>query len=84
MPDARLLRADACDLPLADDSVDAVCCANLLEHVPDDRRALQEVARVLRVGGRAVIVVPAGPVSDDYYDRFLGHERRRGAGARSG
>jgi SAM-dependent methyltransferase len=76
VPDARLLRADACELPLADASIDAICSANLLEHVPDDRRALREIARVLRPGGRAVLVVPAGPSTYDYYDRFLGHERR--------
>jgi SAM-dependent methyltransferase len=78
LPSARLLRADACALPLADASVDAVVSANLLEHVPDDRRALSEIARILKPGGRAVIVVPAGPRTYDYYDRFLGHERRYG------
>ena len=41
--------------------MDAVVSANLLEHVPDDRRALREMARVLRPGAQAVIVVPAGP-----------------------
>jgi SAM-dependent methyltransferase len=76
VPSARLLRADVCDLPIADGAIDAVVSANLLEHVPDDRGALQEFARVLRSGGRAVIVVPAGPRTYDYYDRFLGHERR--------
>jgi ubiquinone/menaquinone biosynthesis C-methylase UbiE len=76
VPDARLLRADACELPIADRSLDAICSANLLEHVADDRRALREAARVLRPGGRAVIVVPAGPRTYDYYDRFLDHERR--------
>ena len=75
-PSARLLQADVCDLPLAENSVDAVVSANLLEHVPDDRRALQEIRRVLRPGARAVMVVPAGPGTYDYYDRFLGHERR--------
>lgn len=84
VPDARLLRADACQLPLADRSVDAICSANLLEHVPDDRRALREIARVLRPGGRAAIVVPAGPGTYDYYDRFLGHERRYGRGELAG
>jgi hypothetical protein len=33
---------------------------------------------VLRPGGRAAIIVPAGPGTYDYYDRFLGHERRYG------
>ncbi|MGI8714429.1 MAG: class I SAM-dependent methyltransferase [Solirubrobacteraceae bacterium] len=84
VPEARLLRADACELPFAAGSVDAICSANLLEHVPDDRRALQEIARVLRPGGRAVIVVPAGPATYDYYDRFLGHERRYGRHELSG
>lgn len=76
VPSARLLCADACDLPIADGAVDAVVSANLLEHVPDDRKALREFARILRPGGRSVIVVPAGPRTYDYYDRFLGHERR--------
>jgi SAM-dependent methyltransferase len=80
VPDAQLLRADVCALPLADRSVDAVVSANLFEHVPDDRRALREVRRVLRPGGKGVIVVPAAPGTYDYYDRFLGHERRYGRG----
>jgi len=80
VPAARLLHADACALPLGDQSVDAVVSANLLEHVPDDRRALAEIARVLRPGRLAVIVVPAGPGTYDYYDRFLSHERRYARG----
>jgi SAM-dependent methyltransferase len=75
-PSVRLLRADVGALPIADGVLDAVVSANLLEHVPDDLRALREFARVLAPGGRAVIVVPAGPATYDYYDRFLGHERR--------
>jgi SAM-dependent methyltransferase len=80
IPDAYLLQADVCDLPLGDASVDAAVSANLLEHVPDDARALAELARVLRPGARAVLVVPAGPGTYDYYDRFLGHVRRYARG----
>jgi SAM-dependent methyltransferase len=76
VPTAQLVRADTCDLPIADGCVDAIVSANLLEHVPDDRAALREFLRVLRPGGHAVIVAPAGPSTYDYYDRFLGHERR--------
>jgi SAM-dependent methyltransferase len=78
VPAARLLRADVCRLPLADESIDAIVSANLLEHVHDDVQALREAARVLRPGGLAAFVVPAGPRTYDYYDRFLGHERRYG------
>jgi SAM-dependent methyltransferase len=80
VPDARLLRADACELPLGDGSVDAVLSANLLEHVPHDQAALAEIHRILRPAGRAVVVVPADPGSYDCYDRFLGHERRYARG----
>src|SRR5207302_4567639 len=84
VPDAELLQADACALPLADASVDVAVSANLLEHVPDDRRALAESFRILRPGGRAVIVVPVGAGNYDYYDRFLGHERRYTRGELAG
>jgi ubiquinone/menaquinone biosynthesis C-methylase UbiE len=80
VPEAVLLQADACALPLQDASVDAAVSANLLEHLPDDERALAEIFRILRPGARAVIVVPAGPSNYDYYDRFLGHERRYARG----
>ncbi|MGO9761469.1 MAG: class I SAM-dependent methyltransferase, partial [Solirubrobacteraceae bacterium] len=73
VPDARLLQADVCALPLEDRSMDAAVSANLLEHVPDDELALSELRRVLRPGARGVLVVPAGPATYDYYDRFLGH-----------
>lgn len=84
VPSARLLQADVCELPLVGGGVDAVVSANLLEHVPDDRLALAEIRRVLRPGGVAAIVVPAGPGTYDYYDRFLGHERRYARGELAG
>ncbi len=80
VPDARLLQADVCSLPLRDSSVDAAMSANLLEHVPDDEAALAELRRVLAPGARGVLVVPAGAGCYDYYDRFLGHERRYDSG----
>jgi SAM-dependent methyltransferase len=80
VPDALLLQADVCALPLKDACVDSALSANLLEHVPDDQRALSELARILRPGGRAVIVVPVNPGSYDCYDRLLGHERRYARG----
>jgi SAM-dependent methyltransferase len=80
IPAARLLQADVCALPLADASIDAAVSANLLEHVDDDEAALSELHRVMRPGGRAVLVVPTSPGSYDYYDRFLGHARRYARG----
>ncbi len=78
VPTAALLLADVCDLPLVDGICDAVVSANMLEHVADDVTALGEIARILRPGGTAALVVPFGARLVDYYDRFLGHERRYG------
>jgi len=39
-------------------SIDLVLCCHVLEHVERDRVALGELARVLRPGGRAIIMVP--------------------------
>lgn len=51
-------RGDLTALPFADASVDGVLCEMVLEHVPDARVALGEIARVLRPGGRAYLALP--------------------------
>ena len=56
-PDAPLAM-DVTRLAYPDRRFDLVICSHVLEHVRDDRRALAEIARVLRPGGHAVIVVP--------------------------
>jgi SAM-dependent methyltransferase len=52
------VRADMCDLPLPDQSVDLVYASHVLEHVPDDRKAIAELFRILKPGGMAIIPVP--------------------------
>jgi SAM-dependent methyltransferase len=79
-PQARLVQADACALPLHDASLDAALSANVLEHLADDLAALAELRRVLRPGARAVVVVPHGPRLYDFYDHLLDHERRYARG----
>lgn len=51
----------ACDLtaaPFPDASFDVVICSHVLEHVPDDAKAFAEIFRILRPGGRALLLVP--------------------------
>lgn len=45
-------------LPLKSNSFDAVICSEVLEHVRDPRIVLDEIARVLRPGGRLLLTVP--------------------------
>ena len=53
-----VLRADVTSLPFADGHFDRVVCSEVLEHILDDPRALGEIARVVRPGGRVAITVP--------------------------
>lgn len=80
LPSLPLLRFDltACPLPTA--TVDAVVLLNVLEHIEDDRAAIEQVWRVLKPGGIAVVEVPAGPHLYDAYDRHLQHFRRYALG----
>ena len=50
--------ADAERLPFADDTFDVILSHEVIEHVPDDRAAAVEMARVLRPGGRIVLFCP--------------------------
>lgn len=49
---------DLMDLALADASFDFIVHSDTLEHVPDPLRALTEIRRVLRPGGRTIFTVP--------------------------
>src|ERR1700759_4787493 len=55
-PDAKLLRAPAEDLPFNDDSFDTVVATLVLCTVDDQPRALRELCRVLRPGGRLLFI----------------------------
>jgi len=52
------VKADICDLPFDDESFDFIICNHVLEHIPDDTKALSELFRVLRTDGTAILQVP--------------------------
>jgi SAM-dependent methyltransferase len=55
---AAFAAADACALPFTDAAFDSVFCVALLQHIADVARAVREIARVTRPGGRIVAVEP--------------------------
>jgi len=72
----RFVTADAACLPFRDGIFDTVICSEVLEHLQDDLKAIEESARVLRRGGSLLLTFPH---QDFYYgadDRFVGHYRR--------
>ncbi|AVR45551.1 SAM-dependent methyltransferase [Christiangramia fulva] len=52
------VKADICDLPFEDNSFDFILCNHVLEHIPDDRKAMQELYRILKPGGTAILQIP--------------------------
>ena len=64
------------DLPYDDNSFDLITCLDVLEHVPDDRRALSELRRVTEPGGWLVATVPAYQALWSYHDDANRHYRR--------
>ncbi|MEN9390561.1 MAG: hypothetical protein RLZZ283_661, partial [Candidatus Parcubacteria bacterium] len=49
---------DIHNLDLPDNSVDAILCIAVLEHIEDPRRAMREMLRVIRPGGKVFLYVP--------------------------
>jgi len=52
------LVCDMTQIPLPSESIDAVVCNHVLEHIRDDRAAMREVFRVLKPGAWAMLQVP--------------------------
>jgi SAM-dependent methyltransferase len=50
------IAADLARLPFADDSFDCITCGYVLEHLPDARTGLAELARVMAPGGRMLLL----------------------------
>jgi SAM-dependent methyltransferase len=59
---------DITDIDCPDDSFDAVICSHVLEHIPDDLKAMRELRRVLRPGAWAFLVVPFDPKLTETYE----------------
>jgi SAM-dependent methyltransferase len=80
--EADIKQGDALALPFPDGEFDRIVAAEVLEHIPDDERAIAELARVLRPGGRIAVTVPrwfpekvCWMLSDAYHEVEGGHVR---------
>ena len=54
----NMVKIDLLSIPFENDYFDLIICNHLLEHVPEDRVAMEEIRRVLKPGGKAILQVP--------------------------
>lgn len=52
------VKADICALPFSEESYDFILCNHVLEHIPDDTKAMHELFRILKPGGTAILQIP--------------------------
>ena len=52
------VKADICNLPFEDNTYDYIFCNHVLEHIPDDTKAMNELFRVLKPNGMAILQIP--------------------------
>ena len=77
-----LSAADVTCLPFKNDCFDLVICSEVMEHIPDQQHAVQELVRVLKPGNNLVVSVPRywperlyWALSKDYANSNQGHIR---------
>lgn len=70
------LIADINSIPLKDKSADLCFLLDVLEHLENESKALEEIKRIIKNRGYLLISVPAFKVLWSYHDEQAGHKRR--------
>lgn len=64
MMESTDFKVDLMQLPFSDNSYDFFICSHVLEHVEDDKKAMRELYRILKAGGKGILMVPISTVLD--------------------
>ncbi len=62
------IKADICNLPFKEEEFDIIFCNHVLEHIPDDTKAMRELYRVLKRGGMAILQIPQDLSRDNTFE----------------
>jgi ubiquinone/menaquinone biosynthesis C-methylase UbiE len=57
-PPAHVVQGDAQNLPFVDNSFDVVVCCETIEHLPAVQKAISELYRVTKAGGKLLLTTP--------------------------
>jgi SAM-dependent methyltransferase len=67
---SETIRLDVTEIPFPDEHFDLIICSHVLEHVPDDRKAIAELHRVMKKGGLGLLIVPFEANRETTYEDF--------------
>jgi len=72
------VKTDIREMVFADNLFDFVICNHVLEHIDDEQKAMKEILRVLKPGGKAVLQVPIDySLSETFEDPSIVSEKDR-------
>jgi len=71
-----VVRTDACNISFKSNTFDCVILSDVLEHIEEDSRVVNEIILATKPGGLIVITVPAIKFLFSTHDLALGHHRR--------
>lgn len=63
-----MVKMDITDIQYSDNTFDVILCSHVLEHVPEDKKAMSEIYRVLKPGGWAILQVPIDFNNEETYE----------------
>jgi ubiquinone/menaquinone biosynthesis C-methylase UbiE len=84
-PRGELVKGSVMEMPFSDNSFNDVLYLDVIEHVADDRKSVEEAFRVLEPGGRLVISTPnaGAPLTDTFFCEYM-HDHGHMANERAG
>ncbi len=68
--EVEIITIDATAIPFPDNTFDFILCNHILEHIPDDHQAMQELYRVMKPGGCGIFQVPMDYAREETYEDF--------------
>jgi ubiquinone/menaquinone biosynthesis C-methylase UbiE len=68
--DPKLTKVDVTNIPFEDNHFDVILCTHVLEHIPDDTKAMSELLRVMKPGGWGIFQVPIDHTREKTYEDF--------------
>ncbi len=73
--ESTFIEGDLCDLKFEDNFFDIIICSDVIEHIPNDTKAMKELGRVLKPKGLMLLTTTGNNTFTKKYQKTFEHER---------